>query len=1061
MYFIKRKNISFHKIWIGALLIGLVVALSLSASLAPYAHAAPASSESPPLDLLQKGGKAKWLYAGVIRLENKTASKHWDYGWDETTKAYVLDAAGECEEGKPNDYIKAVGGTEDDTPYGNTADEQMTRYVVEAAGDGQGNFCSQATTPLTMRNQDRANALFYQYNNKPNKVEMWNGAATFTKKKTTAAGWSAVYYRDNDGSDKCFDIIGKKTDGTWVFFPTIEWTEGVKDDYGFIDGAKSQDHAALTGAAAYDNCRVASFEVINIFKTGIKNGEYLDPASDYKLYTSWDVWGGDDNPVQLCGDKSKDTNILILNDLPKYIDIEDAIHDEDRQDRIKKDWPDGEPSDGYNWALSCERTDSEGGDWAHHNIRIWDTKSYGMTESSNRRLLDLSHAGLYSFVGGGDAANDGYKVQYGVAQLTPDEASDVNPDVNIDPPSDDEDPTEEGTTCAVDGVGWIVCPVMTFLAKLNDSAFAFLKSMLEIRPALITDNSTQNAWAAFRDIANVAFVIAFIVIVYSQLTSVGISNYGIKRMLPRLFIAAILVNVSYWICAAMVDLSNIVGGSIYSLLGTSIDVGTAPGGGTGETWSDIMAVVLAVAAGILLVIVVILAPTVLLALAVILMILVARQALVIMLIVLSPLAFVAYLLPNTEDWFKKWWKMLVATLMVFPLVGLVFGASTLASTILMNVAGGGSGDDEQLLKIVALAVLAIPLFAVPSLLIGAMSAAGSIGNKLSNLSNRANRSAMNKGKTRFDKSALGQYRNYRSQRRDTRRAMTQAGKYEATKPWQKPRQWASKAQGALYGSQASGAFGDRIVAHGTALADKEWDEEVARQKTSMTGLSHTQLMEIMKDSSSTAEKRAAAAGTIMGRDFRAGHLEALQAAGELGKTADKDIGSIQKQMAHDMKDKPFALGDQAAGQLGIGRYGKKTDLADNPQQPLGDLNSEFKDRLGNKLSASGLASMNPDELKLAHKMATTGQLDSVQLGNLQRSIAAARTDDRLKVLIKPEAEKLHNEIMGQTLVGSGGGTIDEASQMNIQHDQDVEAMQNALGGMEGENPSTPRNPPQG
>src|SRR5690606_20151629 len=36
-----------------------------------------------------------------------------------------------------------------------------------------------------------------------------------------------------------------------------------------------------------------------------------------------------------------------------------------------------------------------------------------------------------------------------------------------------------------------------------------------------------------------------------------------------------------------------------------------------------------------------------------------RQALIILLIVISPLAFVAFLLPNTEGLFKKWYKLLI------------------------------------------------------------------------------------------------------------------------------------------------------------------------------------------------------------------------------------------------------------------------------------------------------------------------------------------------------------------------------------------------------------------
>lgn len=304
----------------------------------------------------------------------------------------------------------------------------------------------------------------------------------------------------------------------------------------------------------------------------------------------------------------------------------------------------------------------------------------------------------------------------------------------------------EKTSCALDGVGWIVCPVVTFLGKMNDLAFGFINNFLEIRPALFTDTQTRLAWEAFRNIANIAFVIAFMVIVYSQLTGAGINNYGIKRLLPKLIIAAILVNVSFWICAILVDLSNIVGASLYSLLKTDILLNQgfgAEGGGFSEELADIWSGAIAVALGatisIALIVLVLMSPMALLAFALVIFILIARQALVLMLIVLSPLAFVAYLLPNTEDWFKKWWKAFSATLMVFPIIAVVFGMSYLASTILLRISedGTGGGDDEQMLKIIAAAVLAVPLFAVPAILKGSLSAVGTIGARITGLADKA------------------------------------------------------------------------------------------------------------------------------------------------------------------------------------------------------------------------------------------------------------------------------------------------------------------------------------
>lgn len=74
------------------------------------------------------------------------------------------------------------------------------------------------------------------------------------------------------------------------------------------------------------------------------------------------------------------------------------------------------------------------------------------------------------------------------------------------------------STCGVEGIGWIVCPVMNFLARLNDLAFGILSSyFLEIETDLVDNDGTFRAWQAFRDIANALFIIAFLAIVYGQM----------------------------------------------------------------------------------------------------------------------------------------------------------------------------------------------------------------------------------------------------------------------------------------------------------------------------------------------------------------------------------------------------------------------------------------------------------------------------------------------------------------------------------------------------------------
>jgi hypothetical protein len=97
-----------------------------------------------------------------------------------------------------------------------------------------------------------------------------------------------------------------------------------------------------------------------------------------------------------------------------------------------------------------------------------------------------------------------------------------------------------------------------------------VSNLLNVNP-IEQSGSIYQAWGSIRSIANVLFVMFFLVIIFSQLTGAGITNYGVKKMLPKVIIAAILVNISFIIIQIGVDLANIVGSSLYTLI-----VGMAP-----------------------------------------------------------------------------------------------------------------------------------------------------------------------------------------------------------------------------------------------------------------------------------------------------------------------------------------------------------------------------------------------------------------------------------------------------------------------------------------------------
>lgn len=327
---------------------------------------------------------------------------------------------------------------------------------------------------------------------------------------------------------------------------------------------------------------------------------------------------------------------------------------------------------------------------------------------------------------------------------------------------------KEKTQCDVAGIGWIVCMISRFLASGMDNFFRWISTFLEVKPITgDTDSGLYKAWSVMLGLANLAFVLAFLMIIYSQITSVGFSNYNIKKMIPKLIIAAVLVNISYYICALAVDVSNILGHSLQQAL---IDIrnslpSPSPTGVDWFNWKNLTEYILsggtiaaagfagwtaftagtggAISALVPLLVPILVAGT--LAFVIALLLLAARQALITVLIVISPLAFVAYLLPNTEKWFERWRELFTTMLMVFPLFSLLFGGSQLASYIIIQNA------DQASVVILGLFVQAAPLALTPFLVKFSGSLIGRLAGMVNDRSKGIYDNANNWARERADK----------------------------------------------------------------------------------------------------------------------------------------------------------------------------------------------------------------------------------------------------------------------------------------------------------------------
>ncbi|MBR3246301.1 hypothetical protein IKF87_00235 [Candidatus Saccharibacteria bacterium] len=327
--------------------------------------------------------------------------------------------------------------------------------------------------------------------------------------------------------------------------------------------------------------------------------------------------------------------------------------------------------------------------------------------------------------------------------------------------------TSGASNCKASGgakaLGWIVCPVLEWMGEAAANIYnEYVEPSLQIEPQLFKggNESVRTAWSTFQNFANIMFVILLLIVIFSQLTGVGIDNYGIKKILPKLILAAILINLSYLACLLLIDISNIFGNSFQGLFNGLANQLTLPGditvdggGGvsgtiqtaaiTGLTGVGVLGAVVASAAAIftnpaILLSMLVSALGIIIAVFFLFILLSAREAAIIVLTVISPLAVVAYILPNTKKMSDKWWQMFKGLLLVYPICGLLVGAGGYVSKLLLVAGNGSSGFISVFTSMI---VSIVPIFFIPTVLKSSFAAMGNLGARISSFGQRVSGTA--------------------------------------------------------------------------------------------------------------------------------------------------------------------------------------------------------------------------------------------------------------------------------------------------------------------------------
>lgn len=293
-------------------------------------------------------------------------------------------------------------------------------------------------------------------------------------------------------------------------------------------------------------------------------------------------------------------------------------------------------------------------------------------------------------------------------------------------------------------LGYFICPAINVAIGFADGAWSIFEFLLINNP-LDRSGTYYDSWTKVRDLANAILVVIFLGIVISQVSNIGISNYGIKKMLPRLVIVAVAINISYYLMQVIIDIANITGKSIdgifsgfesysglkaangWSVLLDSILLSATVAGSVGVTlaagavlgWP---AIILFLGAMIIPAIIGIIAG--LLALQV-------RSMLIPILAIFSPVALVAWVLPNTQKLFDKWKSMFTGLVFLYPLASIYYGGLKFAASLTL-----GEGKSNSIQRLMALAALFIGTFMVAVIAIKSNSIMGKIVGGIGGFANK-------------------------------------------------------------------------------------------------------------------------------------------------------------------------------------------------------------------------------------------------------------------------------------------------------------------------------------
>ncbi len=313
---------------------------------------------------------------------------------------------------------------------------------------------------------------------------------------------------------------------------------------------------------------------------------------------------------------------------------------------------------------------------------------------------------------------------------------------------------------------WLLCPAVNGMeAIVNELENAMQQELAVGAPGNSTDpnqifcdsssskssfstcSSYEQAWGTVRYIAlGVLLLIGLVIIVAQALNLEVLDAYTIKRAMPRLVVAVILITLSWPLMQFFVTLTNALGYGIQYIMEAPFanlsDHLNLNGGGAAAL--SLFGAGGAIGAlgifGLLS-----FAVTAALSVAVAFLVMIIRQLLIVLLVILAPIAIVFMILPNTQKIFRMWLKEFNIALMMFPIITAVIAAGRIFSAISLQNGVNSSALDQ----FIGFAAYFAPYFMLPFTFKLAGGTLSSISGSLQNATRGINKGLSNYRKQRM------------------------------------------------------------------------------------------------------------------------------------------------------------------------------------------------------------------------------------------------------------------------------------------------------------------------